>query len=403
MPSEEGPREAKPTTAISVRLVDKVLSRSVAVVGLVFAAQTLPWLLPQLDEADPAWLWIVVPAIGLSLLLCTVLSFANVGVRAAHGTVSVVYAFTLVTWPLAILPGAEVFAGPHWLYYLITVATSTAAIAYPTIAATAYLIVASAAYLVIRTTPAGGGADWMLATLESVYALILGGAVMIIVTMLRFAAAGVDAAQQTALDRYAHAVRHHAAEVERARVDSIVHDGVLTTLLAAGRAESADAKRLATSMAGSAIAQMRAASDASPGPEGDVRLTALVDRLSDAGIELGGDMEFRIGSIGTRSIPAEPAEAVFSAAVQAMINSLQHAGEGVERWVSVRGVTGGVELEVGDTGSGFELAEVPVERMGVRVSILERLASVGGRSTIRSAPGAGTVVSIRWPDPGGAS
>src|SRR5690606_23597529 len=123
-------------------------------------------------------------------------------------------------------------------------------------------------------------------------------------------ARSVDAAQQTALDRYAHAVRHHAVEVERARVDSIVHDSVLTTLLAAARAETPDSKRLAASMAGYAIGHVREAADTSPGPDGEVRLSALVDQLSDVGVELGADIEFRVSSIGTRSIPAEAAEAV---------------------------------------------------------------------------------------------
>lgn len=394
--SARAPKVANP---ISLRQVEKVISRSVAVFGLVFAAQTVPWLLPQLDEADPARLWIVVPALASSLVVCTVLSFAGVAVRPAHGAVSIVYLLALITWPLAILPGAEVFTGPHWLYYLITVATATAAIGFPTVIATAYLLVAPAIYLVIRTTPAGGGADWQLATLESVYAVILGSAVMIIVTMLRFTAGSVDAAQQTALERYAHAVRHHAVEVERARVDSIVHDSVLTTLLGAARAETPDAKRLAASMAGHAMRHVRDAADAG-GPDGEVRLTALVDQLADAGDELDGGIEFRVDSIGTRSIPAEAAEAVYSATVQAMLNSLQHAGDDVARWVSVRGIAGGVEVVVGDTGRGFDPAQVPQERMGVRVSISERIASVGGRSVIDSAPGAGTTVTVRWPEAG---
>jgi hypothetical protein len=42
---------------------------------------------------------------------------------------------------------------------------------------------------------------------------------------------------------------------------------------------------------------------------------------------------------------------------------------------------------------------VPTERLGVRVSILERVASAGGRAEIDSAPGTGTVVRLRWPDP----
>jgi signal transduction histidine kinase len=82
-----------------------------------------------------------------------------------------------------------------------------------------------------------------------------------------------------------------------------------------------------------------------------------------------------------------------------MVNSLQHAGEaGVTRWVAVRGVArGGIEVVVGDTGSGFAMADIPTERLGVRVSIVERVANAGGRAVIQSAPGEGTIISIRWP------
>ena len=74
----------------------------------------------------------------------------------------------------------------------------------------------------------------------------------------------MDAAQATALDRYSHAVRQHALEVERVQVDSIVHDSVLTTLLSAARAYTPEAKELAARMAGAAIGHLRDAALVSP-------------------------------------------------------------------------------------------------------------------------------------------
>jgi signal transduction histidine kinase len=79
---------------------------------------------------------------------------------------------------------------------------------------------------------------------------------------------------------------------------------------------------------------------------------------------------------------------------------VQHAGEAprVKRWITVRGLQPlGIEVEIGDTGAGFAAWDVPTERIGVRVSILERVAHAGGRAEIDSAPGEGTVVTIRWP------
>jgi signal transduction histidine kinase len=60
---------------------------------------------------------------------------------------------------------------------------------------------------------------------------------------------------------------------------------------------------------------------------------------------------------------------------------------------------GPLEIEIGDTGVGFVFDDVPTERLGLRVSIIERVANAGGRADIVSRPGEGTVVTILWPDP----
>lgn len=400
------PQNKQPRNPISRKQLEKVLSRSVAAFGIVFGAQSLPWLFNQLGEAQPGWLWLVVPGLYGTLVVALVLAVIQVGVKQAQGTFAVLYLIALITWPFFVLPGVEVFAGIHWLNYLITIATGMAAIAFPTVVSTIYLFLAPTIYVVIRATPLGGGAPWPLAVLEGVYALILGSALVIIITMLRQAATSVDNAQATALDRYSHAVRQHATEVERVQVDAIVHDSVLTTFISAARAHTPQAQELAATMAGNAIGYLRDAAAASPDDGTMVRFTALAERITDAAAALSTPFELRVRSVGTRSLPVQASEAIFSAAVQAMVNSIQHAGEGdVSRWVAVRGLAPrGIEVVVGDTGAGFDTS-ARSERIGVRVSIVERLANAGGRAVIQSAPGEGTIVSLRWPHApeGGAS
>ena len=53
------------------------------------------------------------------------------------------------------------------------------------------------------------------------------------------------------------------------------------------------------------------------------------------------------------------------------------------------------EVFVRDEGPGFELAEVPTERRGVRDAIIGRMAAVGGSATVESAAGEGTEVALR--------
>ncbi|MDZ4045041.1 MAG: histidine kinase [Rhodoglobus sp.] len=393
------PQGKQPRNPISRKQVENVISRSVAVFGIVFGAQTIPWLLGQLDEAYPLWLWIVVPALFGTLVVVLVLSFAKVWVRQAHGAFAIIYLVSLVSWPFTILPGAAIYPGPHWLYYLVTVATAMAAIGFNTLFGTVYLFLAPLIYLVVRASPVAGEAGWQLATLEAVYSIILGGAVMIIVTMLRQAASSVDAAQATALDRYGHAVRQHATEVERVQVDSIVHDSVLTTLLSAARAETPAQKTLAAQMASNAMRHLREAALVSPDDGTTVRFRQLADRIVTAARQMPVPFAVRVRSLDTRVIPSAQAEALYSAAVQAMMNSVQHAGgPDVRRWLKVAGVHGGaVEIEVGDAGVGFDPAAVPDERLGVRRSIVERTANAGGHAEVRAAIGRGSVVVLSWP------
>ena len=98
-------------------------------------------------------------------------------------------------------------------------------------------------------------------------------------------------------------------------------------------------------------------------------------------------------------MPVTVAEALFSAAVQAAVNSANHAGDDVRRAVTVRAARGGgIRIVVSDEGVGFDPSSVPMERLGVRVSIVDRVANAGGHAEVVSAPGGGTTVTIHWPD-----
>ena len=384
---------------LSRKRVDTVISRSVAWFGIVFGLQAVPLLITQYHLGQPVWAAVAVGAIYGSLVVALVCSSIKRWVIGSHLLVSFVYVAALLTWPFFLADPAVTQIGNHWLYQLTTVATATAAIGFPVRRALAYLIIVPIIYGVIRVTPAGGAARWELGVFDAVYAIILGGAVLVIVTMTRVAATSVDEAQGAALDRYARAVRQHATEVERVHVDSIVHDSVLTTLLTAARAESPEQQALSAQMASNAMQHLREAALVSPDDGSTVRLRQLADRIVSTAREMQAPFAVRVRSLDTRVIPSGQAEALYSAAVQAMVNSVQHAGgPEVRRWLRVSGVHGGaVEIEVGDAGQGFDVALVPEPRLGVRRSIIERTANAGGQATIVSSPGKGTVVTLAWP------
>ena len=59
----------------------------------------------------------------------------------------------------------------------------------------------------------------------------------------------------------------------------------------------------------------------------------------------------------------------------------------------------GCTIVISDTGHGFDSASVPAARLGLRVSIQERVASVGGAVEVRTSPGEGTTIVLTWPRP----
>ena len=200
-----------------------------------------------------------------------------------------------------------------------------------------------------------------------------------------------------ALIRYTSVVRQHATEAERVRVDAIVHDSVLTTFISAARAETPEAQTLAASMASAAIVHLREAALATPDDGSTVRLAIVADGIRAAIRQLPASFQISETRLGQRAIPAIAGEAMHAAAVQAAVNSVNHAGPDAHRTLRFSDADGAFAVEVADDGRGFDQARVPRERLGVRVSIIERLANAGGRAVILSAPGEGTTVRLRWP------
>jgi signal transduction histidine kinase len=153
-------------------------------------------------------------------------------------------------------------------------------------------------------------------------------------------------------------------------------------------------------MAGNAIGYLHDAALVQPDDGSTVRLRATAQRIADAAAEFARPFKVTMTDVGPRSIPVSVGESIASAAQQAMFNSVQHGGDSprIRRWVTIKGVRpGGIEIEIGDSGVGFAADAVPTERLGVRVSIIERVTNAGGVARIASSPGHGTIVSLRWP------
>jgi signal transduction histidine kinase len=101
-------------------------------------------------------------------------------------------------------------------------------------------------------------------------------------------------------------------------------------------------------------------------------------------------------------VPGQVAMALAYAVREALVNVATHARTG-RAWVEVgpsgTAGSGGVRVTVRDAGIGFDPAAVDPGRLGLRRSITERVADLGGHAAVRSEPGGGTVVDLCWPAP----
>ncbi|MFV0453214.1 MAG: PspC domain-containing protein [Propioniciclava sp.] len=120
----------------------------------------------------------------------------------------------------------------------------------------------------------------------------------------------------------------------------------------------------------------------------------LRDALREAAQAVEDDFPVQVEcvTVGDATLTPELSELV-KAAREAMVNAAKHSGADL---VDVYAEVGedGVEVFVRDRGRGFDPDVIAEDRMGVRGSILDRMARHSGAARIRSGPGQGTEVSL---------
>ncbi|GAA4664191.1 sensor histidine kinase [Frondihabitans cladoniiphilus] len=393
-------RTLEPTNRSAAR-VERILARFLGALCIVFTAQTVPYTVAEHAAARPGWSWVLVVLTFGTLAGLTVAGLlGRVGATRRWAQAgSLVYLVLLLAWPILVGDPAGMLGRMPWPWYLCSVLLAAASFGFRLRWAIVFIVATPAVFVAVRSTPPGGGVTVPHALVDAGYAFVLGAAVLLLMTMLRRVAAAVDLAHATATAKYTAAVRAHEHEVERVQVDSILHDSVLTTFITASRADTAADRQFAVAMATHALSEV-VATHALPGVETLVTIDALRGRFEDACRELGIDVEVTTTGPSEHRLPVAVVETFIGAALQALTNSVQHAGPGpVARQVFAEFRAGGVVVTIRDDGVGFDTETMTPGRLGVRVSIVERIRNIGGVAEISSRPGEGTTVRLVWPDP----
>ncbi|MFC4019454.1 sensor histidine kinase [Micromonospora sp. GCM10011542] len=189
-------------------------------------------------------------------------------------------------------------------------------------------------------------------------------------------------------------VARTARESER-RQNRDLHDTVLGTLTMVGLGAVPGPSAALRERCAADLRTLAALVDARPAPgDGPVplddRLQALPGRLPELPVTV---------ELASCAVPSEVADAITESVHAALSNVLRHA-PGARATVRLTRDAVAVVVEVVDDGPGFDPATVPAHRYGLRESVRGRMAAIGGRAEVRSAPGVGTRIRLEWPGVG---
>ena len=179
-------------------------------------------------------------------------------------------------------------------------------------------------------------------------------------------------------------------EEERADMAAHLHDGVLQTL-ALIQLHAKEPDTVFTLARGQErelrewLYQTRSTSDRSM----NVGLKQIAAAIED---EHGKAID--VVTVGD-AMPSAQTDALLDATRQALVNAATHGGEPISVYCEAGDTQ--VELFVRDHGEGFDVDDIPVDRLGIRESIIGRIRRRGGTVEIVSRPQWGTEVRMHMP------
>jgi signal transduction histidine kinase len=220
------------------------------------------------------------------------------------------------------------------------------------------------------------------------------------------AATAVDLSERVSRDAVRRVVA--AQEVERARLARELHDetGQALTSILLGlksleeRVESADGGAAFAELRDLVVATLqdvrRLAVELRPAALDDFGLIPALERLRDSiseqsqiAVEVQSDLD-------DKRLPAETETALYRIVQEALTNVVKHAeASRVTVWLR-RPDARCVELVIQDDGTGFDPNEGPDDGLGL-VGMRERVALLGGRMSVESSEGAGTMLKAEVP------
>ena len=374
-------------------LVAKVLSLGTLGTGI----EMFLVFLGQAPRLNLTWGTFFIALVIISELALVVLAwFTNFG-RQAAAFFSVVVLITVATWPLQIIGVAQGQNPPTpWIYEALGVAGIAASLSLPVSWAVTYLVATPVAWILIRESTSNSQFVYWDSLLGAIYVFLFSSSVAAMVWMLRSSAKKADVEAQKAALVAAEGARVDAIERERLRVDALVHDQVLTTLMVASQTKTEADAAMVAQMSKNAIEKLMQFSSTQVSDETPITVQSLFESLRTISENLPAPVLVDMGNTSAIEVPAEVAAAFSEATIQALANSVQHAGRGVRRELILRAEGDEIKIIVQDNGKGFRASRVSKDRVGIRLSIRRRMSAVGGAAKVDATPDKGCKIILIW-------
>jgi signal transduction histidine kinase len=382
----------------AVLRITRITTIIVGIAMLAYGALALPAIIAQWSYLNPVYsigCMVVLFGIPIGLAIAAPrlsLGAIRFGLIAFGGS----FVLALALWVPALVHHMPTELQP-WIQSFTAIPTSAIALAVPPPPAWIYTLAISASDAALRGFPRG----FLMSPVpmqDALFGLMFSGIFTALIITVRARAVDLDRATALTRAKATTAAAAAAESQESQRIDLLIHDDVMSTLLLASRGDP----HLAESVRESAVMAIRRLQSRTLHEEDhdDVDTETFIARLRALVASVSTDVLFSIGEAAPLAIPADVARGFATAVGESVRNSIAHAGGSrsfVNRSVLVTVGADRIDVAVVDDGVGFDVERGRRQSIGVAANILGRMRGIpGGYSRIRSGRGMGTRVELSW-------
>ncbi len=390
-------RRVEPNKSLALARVNTLLERVFSFASILISSQTLTNAFAEYSkyELNPFWFWLNVGLITGSNLLIIFLVWIRRSGRFGFIALTLSSAFAIVTWSFQ-LDGIKLDPGEQpWIWWTVGIGGISAVGGFGVYIASFFLVILPTMWFFLQVSDIGIPVDPWVALQDSSFSFLFSAVLAGFVWVLRYEAAKVDEANHAANLAAIELSRADAIHRERDRIDALIHDSVLTTLLLAANAEDHRSELDAQESARAAIKKLGSL-EHDRIMDQNISVSSLFSALEVAVHRFSDSIALESEGASDLPVPAELSAAVTESMLQALANANNHAGAGASISVFLKGSAKGFKVVIKDNGRGFRPSRVPKNRLGLRLSIVGRVEAAGGKVFIDSKIGVGTNVIIEW-------